>query len=377
MRGGVIAGVSSACLVAVLGCTKSTASHPDLDASPDVAYGTNDASSDAARGDLAPAHSTTVDRDASTSDGTSVEVGASPADAARVEVGASASDAASISPEDFFAGYVPARCARDVRCALTPDLRTCLDTTHASFAQIRADVNAGKISFDGVAAAACLDAVSKVSCNYSDRTPFDDAICNRVVVGAAAEGASCVINAECAGGNCDHSCYQATANACCLGKCGKPRLVLGPGDVCGAPFTKCAPDLYCAGVCRPRTPDGQPCASPDVCPIGHLCFGLTFMTMGTCQRKPADGKPCFDDGCDLDDDYCEPVTKLCTKRPRPGDPCDPTEGNDRCARFAQCDPSTKKCVELGRENQPCSGSCLGDLSCFGSCSAPREPPVCQ
>jgi hypothetical protein len=283
-----------------------------------------------------------------------------------------------LSVEEFFVRLIDAECAQKVRCSLMPNREVCVDASHPFLRlQLQGDLEAGRLSVDARLAAQCLDAISKVSCNYSDRNAAQDAICNRVFVGAVAEGAPCTNRYQCASGNCVTTCQPL--DDCCKGTCGPMRQIVGLGEACEPPARKCTPETLCSGQCVARMPDGQACPNSDLCQLGHICrLSTVDAPMKTCQRKPAHGAPCFDDGCDLDDDYCDPATKRCTQRPRPGAPCDPTDFNDQCVRYAKCDATLGTCVELPHLNQSCSqtGRCIDGLNCGNTCTSPIVAPAC-
>ncbi len=95
----------------------------------------------------------------------------------------------SISLSDFPAAAVDADCSRAARCGLVPDkascvaasnpdigqlpctvsglaaTATCVAASNPDIGQLSADVTAGRVRYDGKAAAACLDALRSLSCN--------------------------------------------------------------------------------------------------------------------------------------------------------------------------------------------------------------------
>jgi hypothetical protein len=75
----------------------------------------------------------------------------------------------SISLSDFPAAAVDAGCSRAARCGLVPDKASCVAASNPDIGQLSADVTAGRVRYDGKAAAACLDALRSLSCNYSDQ----------------------------------------------------------------------------------------------------------------------------------------------------------------------------------------------------------------
>jgi hypothetical protein len=70
---------------------------------------------------------------------------------------------------------------------------------------VQAAISAGKITFDGTAAAACVASFAAPTCGtYWDQGPALASACETAMVGKVAVGASCAIDFECAGENwCD------------------------------------------------------------------------------------------------------------------------------------------------------------------------------
>lgn len=72
---------------------------------------------------------------------------------------------------------------------------------------VQAAITAGKIAFDGTAAATCVAGFSAPVCTtYWDQGPDFPAACDSAMVGKVATGAACTVDFECAGDNwCDDS----------------------------------------------------------------------------------------------------------------------------------------------------------------------------
>lgn len=74
---------------------------------------------------------------------------------------------------------------------------------------VQAGITAGKIAFDGTAAAACVASFSAPTCSaYWNDGPNFAAACDTALVGKVATGGACAIDFECSG---DNWCDEATS----------------------------------------------------------------------------------------------------------------------------------------------------------------------
>jgi hypothetical protein len=78
---------------------------------------------------------------------------------------------------------------------------------------VQAAITAGKITFDGTAAAACVAGFSAPVCTtYWDQGANFPAACDTAMVGKVATGAACTVDFECAGDNwCDDTSKKCAA----------------------------------------------------------------------------------------------------------------------------------------------------------------------
>jgi hypothetical protein len=240
----------------------------------------------------------------------------------------------SISLSDLPAATVDALCTYAARCGQMPDVASCKAAAGADMGQLSADVQAGKIKYDGKAAAACLDAMRSASCNHSD--PFNEGeppACKDALKGTVADNGVCYSGSECVSGSCG-------------------------GGVCSA--SGC-----CQGTCNPSA--GSAAATP----IGG--------------KLPAEGQSCSPTGasypsaCDSMLDYCDSVSLKCVLKIAVGGDC---STGASCVAYATCD-STGHCVANPGAGDACDDvngpQCLGSLFCeSGKCALPPAPTVvCQ
>jgi hypothetical protein len=283
-----------------------------------------------------------------------------------------------------------------------------------SFDYVRSAVAAGRIEYDGEAAASCFDAIRERNCEV--REPAEEPSCAAALRGRMGRNGPCMVSAECAeGGVCgfDPSCSEQ----CCVGACRVQADPLEIGAACGGSLG-CVDEGYCgvdpggAMVCLPRVAVGGDCSLGQSCAEAAVCEGVTCRAVKTvkegaqcddylvncesparcvyegdagqyCRVAPQLGAPCDPNGigCARFDTFCDEASKRCVLRPGPGAGCD-----YECADYASCEnltdggPST--CVALAGEGEACGHNdkgvyirCLGVLECEGDqCSMPvREP----
>jgi hypothetical protein len=292
------------------------------------------------------------------------------------------------------AKIVEADCEHLVRCEETPDMAECKGSAILSMDPVIAAVNAGRIHYDGAAAAQCLDALRKeTSCNATDLMAESAAHCGDVFKGTVPTGDTCFMAEECVSGECisQGSC----TNTCCSKVCGP-----GAGTAARVPIggtctydgkSTCVEGSYCSGAsdparCVASVPLGQAC-DPTSVPMG-VCRDMGICTPsdsplgGTCQWPPNEGEPCGPSVvCNATNDFCNPATGLCTRWAAVGSSCTGTISNE-CVRYARCDPSTLTCVSLARVGESCDDSqgvtCMDAMTCRnGTCAPPDPLPVCN
>ncbi|MBM4381672.1 MAG: hypothetical protein FJ086_20585 [Deltaproteobacteria bacterium] len=187
-------------------------------------------------------------------------------------------------------------------------------------------VDAGAVTFDGAAAAACLATLDRAACGAPVRDALFDGRCfgfnspaggqeqRAMFLRTAVDGTPCrSLNDGIGGsfyGTCDpreaFCCYerpgvQGCALASSTGE-GTCRAVSAEGEACGvSPLQLCATGVDCdtaSGTCR--TPAGaalalgQPCADASFNLLGDCVEGwCDLLGARTCQQKKAEGTACF------------------------------------------------------------------------------------
>jgi len=303
-------------------------------------------------------------------------------------------------------GYVPAlinrKCARAVACRQMPDLATCLATTSIDLSQFTDAVNAGKIIYDGAAAATCFAATSLVgvACTMTAQEAVpNDPSCAHIFNGTVAEGGPCSQPDECVSGSCDLDVVTGCSGTagCCTGACAAVAPPAPPasaplpiGGDCSAAGSSCVAGAFCSAstaLCVALLAVGQPCdnAAEEFCRSGLTCSVPAGGTQQVCLARPAEGESCNGGVlCDVLDDFCDPATRTCQPEIGVGGACPNGVG---CVDYAQCDGRTRKCLEDGQAGDSCSlrdGSlCLGSLECTtegasgdGRCALPPPQIVC-
>lgn len=235
-------------------------------------------------------------------------------------------------------------CDWAVRCAHAPDLDACrrlLDPKSLDTRRAQDAVAAGRLIYDPVAAATCVEATREAHCLA---TPWSDPACAAMLTGQIASGQACTSDFECAGGA---DCEDARCDAqCCVGQC-------------GAPLTGTPPPREAAAI-------GEACQQHADCELGAYCE-----TDRVCAAMPtAEGQRCVF-GCARGDLYCDVEALVCKRYGAAGEACDPAG-----ATAPPCDPAwshcDEVCVERPGEGQPCDDDrvCIAATFCRdGTCVA--------
>jgi hypothetical protein len=273
-----------------------------------------------------------------------------------------------------------------------PDMATCLAWTSIDLSQFVDAVNAGKIIYDGAAAATCFAATSLVgvACTMTaQRAVPNDPSCAHIFNGTLAEGAPCSQTDECASANCDIDVVTGCSGTpgCCTGACGPAAPVaaapLPIGGDCSAVGSSCVAGAFCSAstaLCVANVAVDQPCdsATEKFCGPGLTCSPPPGGTQPVCLAPAAEGETCSTTFlCDALDDFCDASTGKCRPKIAVGGAC---LSGVVCVDYAQCDGPTSKCVENGQAGDSCTRSdplCLGSLQCTsGRCAFPPPPVIC-
>ena len=80
-------------------------------------------------------------------------------------------------------------------------------------AQVEAEITAGKIHYDGVAAAACVSGITFGACSdfWNGTGGTDPAACGTALVGTVADGGACVVDYDCSN---EQSVCDPTSHTC-------------------------------------------------------------------------------------------------------------------------------------------------------------------
>lgn len=293
-----------------------------------------------------------------------------------------------LSPEELFASQAEAVCSTIEACfgAAAHDLRFDHDSceryqareTGTTVAVVEDLIARGTLAYNGVAAAACIDAIRAGSCVPTLRTADYYEECGATFEGLVPIGGECTVDVECAGATYCH------LEAACPGEC---RAFGTAGDGCRG-TRECSPLLRClGGVCRPPLLDGETCDRAAVnggCAGGSLCLAA-----GVCVR-PADAFT------QLEGERCEPMRDalcarglacdlgrtgvgVCVPVVGPGEPCSRTLP-DVCPRGERCDLELGSCRPLPGEGEGCFEEarpqelpCAPGHACDGGVCVPEIP----
>ena len=295
---------------------------------------------------------------------------------------------------DLTVREIDAYCRYDVKCGFLPDFATCkaLATDTSTTDQLVASVNAGRIQYDGDAAAVWIAAIADRGCDHSD-VPGNGALLAYVNTfkGMVGGGGACFIDQDCVSAQCDLS-WCLPSEPCCSSICTDGRPISNPvavGGDCSASNAVCVEGSYCsyagtpgssAGICTAGLALGQPCdpylvASP-VCLFGTICRISGSALGGTCMAAPAEGEDCFLSGsiCNSHLDACSSNSK-CLRKIALGQPC---TMDSTCVDYALCVSGT--CIEKKKLGEACdpslSDGCMISLACSGgTCVASYTAPI--
>jgi hypothetical protein len=276
----------------------------------------------------------------------------------------------SIAIGDLVTKLRAAECNYYVRCGLFANVADCEAEFGSVDQNLFAAVDAGKVKYDGEAAASCLSQLEHASCDSTkkDVRESPDA-CADTFTGTLAADAACAFNQECQSGDCipPASCTMA----CCIGTCAAELTLAKAGEACTA--VRCDHDLFCddTNVCQPLLAAGTACQTDDQCAYGLGCAGTGAMT---CQVLPKIGEACPGGDCAEINAHCNGQMS-CVAYGLPGDAC---AGDADCSFFYTCDTAMGKCTSFPSRGMPCTDNCSGDSWCniptgmtTGTCDAPQ------
>jgi hypothetical protein len=295
---------------------------------------------------------------------------------------------ASLQPADLEQFAFTAWCTHLTRCLVYPDVATCERSRTDDFrhgddwpyaAALQAAVDAGKVTWDGAAATACITAEFDPAACSDDALDKPIDACWTYATGTGAASATCDLDAECASGRCERTCG---GDACCPGTCAAGTAApLHLGDTCeiddgsgGKAFLACV-DSACSahtGLCAAYAELGESCGGGARCkPGSHLaCDGTS------CVTAPGAGDACSTAGdvtCDLGNERCltpsdEDTDGTCIALGLSG---------AACTRDAQCEDAYRcdgtHCVDRAHLGEACTetADCMDRGYCDGTaCVAP-------
>jgi len=289
--------------------------------------------------------------------------------------------------------------------------------TNAQLEQWRAAIERGTVTYDGVAAEACIEQSGMSGCDIL-LVPQPD-VCAGMFSGTVALGGACSIGEECmgeaycasadcpgaagvctarseGGGDCEDNTQCQTGLACDGGTCVIPEPTAG---LACTEQGECALDEICVGamdgatgICEDRASLetaalGEPCEllgdDMVLCTPGGHCAITGFMfpmsVEQECLAEVASGAACnaaLPDMCP-DGEYCAGTDPMgldfdgtCEALPGDGEPCADALLGEACAAGVNCVMGT--C----RQPQANGASCDVDAQCFsancegGTCAAP-------
>jgi hypothetical protein len=287
----------------------------------------------------------------------------------------------------FAIDYATAFCARLAACGQ-------VDNTPAALAGCReanafhvaidydAEIMAGHVVINELQ---CLDAVSKMRCDFEDLTFVSDQCVSFVWKPLQHVGQSCIASTECVDSYCQLPKTDAGGNnyqvAGCLGTCQPFKTTTcDTFDSCNLAVAQCDPGTF---TCAPFAGNGQDCSN-NYCQSGLYCATAdtkchtpTTQTMAGGACDPAQSQ-------DSDTPSCAPgmfcqygaskqlAGSTCVAKIVSGQACDPTRyaigADNPCVDGSRCDAhamTSPKCVPIGVAGDNCDESydCEATLYC--------------
>ena len=265
----------------------------------------------------------------------------------------------SIAVEDLGDEVTGAQCANLVSCGLFENTAECeaLVGRDIDLGDLIAGVEDGTITYDGDAAADCLDGLSGASCDPSaEENRVDNQACDDAFTGNVVDGGSCYISEQCQSRRCvvAGSCVEQ----CCVGTCEATEAPAAIGQSCAN--NDCVSNAFCnsSDVCAALIGAGTACTNDDQCAFGLICDAVNDGPL-LCTTTPGLGDPCAGgESCPITGQTCDFSDSTCAQVLHVGDACDPQ--NDLCS-FANggCNPTSMTCDPVPGVGEPCPGFLCG------------------
>ena len=212
--------------------------------------------------------------------------------------GGGSSSGGGVSVDQLPTKYGQIICAQNFKCCTADDLSgktmsTCVSNYQAFgtlfVPSLNSSIAKGRVKYDGVKMAACLDAFNAQSCdtwkNPGMASPTDATACDGALTPLVPAGGACQQDGDCITGTCDGG---------------------DSGTVTGTPMD---------GTCAP---------------------------MSTMPAPVATGASCASAPC-ASTDYCDSTTVTCQKVKAAGESCDPSSSTSDSCASGNCNTTTGKC----------------------------------
>lgn len=205
--------------------------------------------------------------------------------------GGGSGSSGSVSLGDFPARVAAAQCARVFRCCTVPQIQalygTSVTTASACTAELTAlgqalvtsitsEQSAGRLRYDGVAAATCFQKLGTAACTDTSNEQSVVPECDAYLVPQVATGGACSGDEECQTGFCDRPLASSADGSCAV--------VPTKGMPC---TSRCATGATCdtvRGMCVDPKADGSFCFVDEDC-VSGFCDNPNI-TGGTCAPSP-------------------------------------------------------------------------------------------
>jgi hypothetical protein len=264
---------------------------------------------------------------------------------------------AAIPYDQYAAARRQADCDRLVRCGVFANAAACAAYSYPlPDDNLDAAIQAGRVQYNAVAAARCIDAITTMTCDAgtAEARLLPDS-CDKIFTGTAASGAACAFDSECESRHCEQDACDPSM--CCRGTCvgDGPSTAGGPcrADPDCVEGTACDLDHVCHALAKA----GESCYRDAQCEYGLGC--VTQTNPGVCRPLASTGDACPFGRCAWIGDRCDPNAG-CTPYGVAGDAC---AADSECSPAGFCDTSAGRCADLPDVGMPCMLRCAGEAWC--------------
>jgi len=213
--------------------------------------------------------------------------------------GGGGSSGGGVSVDQLLSKYGQIICTQNFKCCTADDLSgktmsTCVSnyqTLNALFApSLKSSIAKGRVKYDGVKMAACLDAFAAESCdtwkNPGMGAPTDVAACDGAFTPLVPAGGACQQDGDCITGACDGADDGTVSGTPKDGTCAAMSMPAPVATGASCASAKCGPNDYCDSAtvtCQKVKAAGEVCDDPSSSTSDSCASGNCNTTTGKCS----------------------------------------------------------------------------------------------